>query len=369
VAAATAVVLFTVAATAADYTKIRPKRARGARDLVLVAGGDVAYPAGKWDGPLERAGRDLLAEVAPFFKAADLGFVNLEVPVTTARIVTSATYAFTMPPARLSWLLDNGINLVSLANNHMEDAGVPGIEETLRTLRRASRTLRFAGVSLGKEPPGGPVYFTPKGKKLKVAFLAAAYRGGRHMAVADDAFVESVRASRKKAQIVIVSVHHGREYLHEPPRGTQRLFRRLVDAGAHVVLGHHPHVIQGIERRGADGIIFYSLGNLSFGSKTTRHRATGALMYGMLPMVEWRDGRLNRVEVVPLYVNNSESMVVTRSDGHEERLRPTAFRPQVLRGVFAETVIDALVGWSAAIPGNATPIHKRPNRAIIRFDD
>lgn len=354
-----------VSDVAAEYTKITPKRARGKRDLVLAAGGDVAYPDGKYNRRLEELGADLLKPVRRYFRRADLGFVNLEAPLTTREVVGAKTYQFTMPPHRLDWILANDVNLLSLANNHAYDAGRDGLRDTLAVLRRAGRGrfLRWAGASLGDPPPTRAVVFKPPGKSLRVAFLAYTRSGPQHIAVVRGRTIfEEVRAARKKADLVIVSVHHGKEYVHTPPKSTVRLYRKLVDAGANVVLGHHPHVIQGVERRG-NAIIFYSLGNLSFGSRTVRHRATGAKMYGMLPLVEVKGGRLRRAEIVPLYVNNIEPMTVG-----EETLRATPFRPRVLEGVFADTVVNAIREWSAEIDGNDTVVHIRQGRAIIRFD-
>lgn len=356
---------FPAPAAAGEYTKLTPKKARGKRDLVIVLGGDVSYPVGKYDRFLEEQGPRLLASVRPYFRQGDIVFVNLEGPLTTGDVVGSKTYQFTIPPHRLDWILENGVDLLSLANNHVEDAGQSGLEDTLSTLKKAARGrfLHWAGARLDGGPPTEPVYFTPKGKDLRVAFIAATYRGGRRVAtVGGSGLLDAVREADRKADVVIVSMHFGLEYVHVPKRPKQRLFRSLVDAGADVVVGHHPHVIQGVERRG-DGIIFYSLGNLSFASKTVRHRAADAKMYGMLPLVEVKDGRLHRAEIVPLWVNNTESWTI-----EGETLQRARFVPVVLRGVFADAVVGAIREWSSAIEGNETKIHLRKGKAIVRFD-
>ena len=346
---------------------ISPKEARGRRDLLLVAGGDVSYPAGKYDTYLESTAGALLALVRPFFDAADLAFVNLEAPLTAAEVQGARTYMFTMPPHRLDWILDSGVNLISIANNHIEDAGRPGVRDTIRALRRAARRrrggLHWAGAALGRKPATEGVVFTPRDKDLKVAFLAFTYRGSGLVAVhRGSALLDAVRAARAQADLVVVSFHWGKEYIHVPRRAKQGLFRRIADAGADVVLGHHPHVVQGVERRGGS-IIFYSLGNLSFASKTVRHRETGALMYGMLPQIEVRDGRVSRVEIVPLWVNNTESWTIG-----EETLGRARFRPTVLHGAFADAVLAQIEQWSAAIDGNETRFEKVGERLVVRFD-
>ncbi len=363
--AVAALLLLLASPVAGEYTKITPRKARGARDLVLAAGGDVAYPAGKYDRFLEREGPRLLAPIRSYLDRADLVFVNLEAPLTTAPVVGSKTYQFTMPPERLDWLIAQGVNLFSVANNHIEDAGLPGLRDTIEVLERAARKrgIHWAGAALGKRSAASPVYFQPRGKKLKVAFLAFTYRGSDRVATPrGGALLTAVREARRRADVVIVSLHYGLEYRHVPRAAKRKLFRAVADAGAQIVLGHHPHVLQGVERRG-DSIIFYSLGNLSFASKTQRHHETGARMYGMLPLVEIKDGKLRRVEIVPLYVDNLSSW--TLGDAVQPRSR---FEPAVLTQPFADEVLRALQGWSAEIEGNDTTIHLRGGRGIVRFD-
>ena len=357
--------LLSAPAQGREYTKITPKKARGVRDLVLAAGGDVSYPSGKYDRYLDRAGAKLLAPIQRYIDRADLAFVNLEAPLTSGSVVGEKTYQFTMPAERLHWLIDQGVDLFSVANNHIEDAGLPGLRDTVSVLTRAARRrgIHWAGASASKRAPSEPVFFTPKGKKLRVALLAFTYRGSAHVATPRKGeLVKAVRAAKKEADVVLVSIHYGLEYIHVPRAGKRRLFRAAADAGADVVIGHHPHVIQGLERRG-DSLILYSLGNLSFASKTQRHLETGAKMYGMLPLVEFKDGKLRRVEVVPLHVDNLSPWTLG-----EQSLPRAGFRPVVVEGAFADEIARSLVRWSGEIDGNDTEVHVRQGRAIVRFD-
>lgn len=354
---------------AAEYTKLTPKEARGPRDLVLVLGGDVSYPVGKYERYLEEQGPKLLAPLRRYFAKGDLVFVNLEGPLTTGPVVGSKTYQFTIPPHRLDWILEAGANLLSIANNHVEDAGLPGLKDTLATLRQAARGrfLRWAGARADGGDPLEPVIFQPPGKDLRVAFLAATYSGSKRVGTigrdGGQRLIAAVKSAAGKADLVIVSLHFGLEYVHVPHPGAVKLHRAVAEAGADVIVGHHPHVVQGVERHG-DSLILYSLGNLSFSSKTLRHRDKDAKMYGLLPLVEVKDGRLHRAELVPLWVNNTEGWTLG-----EETLRPARFVPTVLEGAFADAVIRALQEWSAAIPGNTTVIRSRKGRGVVRFDD
>ena len=219
--------------------------------------------------------------------------------------VLEKMYAFNAPAASLDEMVRAGFNLFSLANNHMADAGPGGIADTeahLRRLDAARGPLHWAGAGSRRDA----VHFRVPGHPQRIAFLAL----GNDAGVArfeEGAAVAAVRAAAKKADIVLVSVHKGVEYDHRPPAELVRGYRRLIEAGATVVLGHHPHVVQGIEAY-QTGLIFYSLGNYSLASKTVRHRRTGAKLFGMLPTLSFRGSRPVAARITPLYVNNLEPL-------------------------------------------------------------
>lgn len=342
--------------------------AAGPRDLVLIAGGDVSYQRGQFDALLEKVGTGpgMFTKVKPYLDQADLRFLNLETPLTDAPFAQKKTYLMATPPHRLQWILDAGFNLLSLANNHTFDAGLQGVKDTVTTLRGAQASghhLWWAGADPEPSKADAITYFTPPGKELKVAFLA--FGNNRAPQVASfwgKKVYDRVREARKNADLVIVSVHSGKEYEHVPDDHLVKRFRGLVDAGADIVLGHHPHVIRGVEGY-KGGVILYSLGNFSFASFTSRHHEKGAKLYGMLPLVYVTDGKPSRLRIVPLYVNNKESFEVPG----QPKLRPTPFQPQPLSGAYAATVLAAIDEWTAAIPGNATKLSIEGDEAIVEL--
>jgi poly-gamma-glutamate synthesis protein (capsule biosynthesis protein) len=228
----------------------------------------------------------LFAPIADLLAAPDLTFANLETPVAPDADQGSRAFVFNAPPAVLGALSRAGVDLVSFANNHAFDQGRPGFEETLRRLDASG--LRYVGAG----PAGraaGPVVLEVGG--LRLAFLGYAHffnqdgnacppraPGCLQASELDRRkAVDDVRAAAALADAVVVSLHWGDEYQTQPREGDVELAHRLADAGALLVLGHHPHVLQPVELyRRADGrtaVIAYSLGN--FISNQSRHYVPG----------------------------------------------------------------------------------------------
>jgi hypothetical protein len=248
----------------------------------------------------------LYAQVADLLSAPDLTFANLETPIAPQADKGSRSFVFNAPPAAAQALKRAGVRLVSVANNHLFDQGREGFLETLRQLDALG--LPYAGAG---EAPGeaGPRRFEVGG--LSFAFLAwsrffnapgndcpkgAAAPCLRAALLDREAAVAEVRRAAASADVVVVSLHWGEEYAAQPHAEDVELAHRLADAGAQVVLGHHPHVLQPVELyRRADGrtaIVAYSLGN--FISNQSRH-----FVPGVTPgkVAASRDGALLRVEI------------------------------------------------------------------------
>jgi poly-gamma-glutamate synthesis protein (capsule biosynthesis protein) len=252
----------------------------------------------------------LWAPVSDLLGAADLAFANLETPVAPVAGKGSRSFVFNAPPAAVLALRHAGVRVVSVANNHIFDQGRAGFEETLRQLDEASMAYVGAGEA-GRE--AGPRLLEVNG--IRIALLAyahffnqtgnecppAAGRGGKPCLRASlldpDRAVADVAAAAKEADAVIVSVHWGDEYHQQPREADVALAHRLADAGALVVLGHHPHVLQPVElyprADGATALIAYSLGN--FVSNQSRN-----YVQGVTPeqVAATRDGVILRAELV-----------------------------------------------------------------------
>jgi poly-gamma-glutamate synthesis protein (capsule biosynthesis protein) len=230
--------------------------------------------------------------VADVFEGADFGFVNLETPVAPEHSRGSKPFMFDAPVALPEALKASGIRIVSAANNHEMDQGWAGFAETREHLKQIG--LIFAGTSDTAATAFQPVFTEANG--IKVGWLGMTrwlngnsnptdpnqphvnffpYPGEAGNAVgADEAQVlAAVKAARTECDLLVVSIHWGIEYAPAPRPEDMELAHKMLDAGASVIVGHHPHVLQPIETYhtadGRNAVIFYSLGNfLSNQSRT-----------------------------------------------------------------------------------------------------
>jgi poly-gamma-glutamate synthesis protein (capsule biosynthesis protein) len=218
------------------------------------------------------------------FQSHDFAIVNLETPVTRAEQREVKEMLFTAPPSILAGLKASGVDVATFANNHCLDMHPDGIAETREHLDAAG--LLTAGAGRTEAEAWTPLYLEKNG--LKIALIAVSRwlnkfhnKGGPgdpHVPVVPyleepigggrtfEAFYAHIRETAKHADAVIVSIHWGAEYVHEPMSYDRELARGILDAGALAVIGHHPHVLQPVTpqrlRDGRVGVVAYSLGNL-----------------------------------------------------------------------------------------------------------
>ena len=244
--------------------------------VLLAAVGDVML--GRSVGVrLEAEGPEVaFAAVAGILVGADIAIANLESAVGVTGAPAPKAYTFRAPPIAVEALALAGIDLVSLANNHSLDYGTASLAETQTLLARGG--IRSVGAGPNRTVAHAPTRFEFNG--LTIAFLAyvtvPAEGGGfdpRLWDATDEtpgvawldvpAMVADVEAAREGADLVVVLLHFGIEWELEPSEAQREQARAAIDAGATLVIGSHPHVLQPIEEYGG-GLIAYSLGNFVF---------------------------------------------------------------------------------------------------------
>lgn len=248
-------------------------------EIIIAAVGDVMMPESIQSVVVkDRRGYDLLFEkIAPDLGAADITFANLETSVDHKAGV-SGYPRFNARPELLASLKKAGVNIVSVANNHVMDTGSEGLKRTLDNIEATG--LVFIGAGRTKAEAAKTRFLKTRG--VNVAFLAYTYGTNRRLPlISPDApgvniigfesesdlirAVADVRQARAGADLVVVSLHWGNEYATSPTAWQRRVASELIEGGADVILGHHPHVLQPIEsylaRDNRMGLIVYSLGN------------------------------------------------------------------------------------------------------------
>jgi poly-gamma-glutamate synthesis protein (capsule biosynthesis protein) len=222
---------------------------------------DLDFPFGAVSGPLA---------------SADIAVGNLESALGDSGQPQKKRYTFQAPPAAVDALAQAGFDLLSLANNHALDYGPEALQQGLELLHQAG--IATAGAGLDAKAARAPVIFEANG--LTTAFLSyvdvpVEYSGfdTRSWAATDDrpglawaeatSIREDVTAAAGNSDLVVVLLHSGYEYVQAPSPEQTTAARAALDAGADLVLGHHAHVLQGIEFRSNSAII-YGLGNFAF---------------------------------------------------------------------------------------------------------
>lgn len=214
------------------------------------------------------------AKIKQITGSGDLNFANLECPISERGEPADKKYVFRAPTYTAEVLTLGGFNLISLANNHVLDYGPEALQDTIALLEEMG--IAHAGASADKERARAGVVLDVNG--LGVGFLAytrpapswqypawaaTVNRPGTIFYRDREQMLEDLARIQLEADVVIVSMHWGEEYTHKVAAEQKELGRLLVDNGADLILGHHPHAPQGIEFYHGKPIV-YSLGNFLF---------------------------------------------------------------------------------------------------------
>ncbi|NHW36765.1 CapA family protein [Paenibacillus aceris] len=252
----------------------KPASSGGQVSLTFV--GDVLF-ASKVEDILKQKGYDYpYTNVKDYLSKPDFTIANLETPITTRGTVQKKDYVYRSSPLSLPPLKDAGIDLVNLANNHVMDYGPEGLQDTMNALDQEG--IKRIGAGKDLDEAYQPVILEKDG--VKIAFLGfsrvvpeASWKAGPgHLGVAETYNyklpVEAIQKAKESANLVVVVAHWGAERSDHPDKNQTDLAHRYIDAGADLVVGGHPHVLQGFEQYKGKWIA-YSLGNFIFTTNDT----------------------------------------------------------------------------------------------------
>jgi poly-gamma-glutamate capsule biosynthesis protein CapA/YwtB (metallophosphatase superfamily) len=255
-----------------------------------------------WKYPFEK--------IAPTLREADLAFANLECPVSDVGKNKGHLYSFRADPRAIEGLTFAGFDVLSVANNHMYDWGRPALVDTMDRLRAAG--IKPVGAGRNDLEAHYPVLVNLHG--VRIAFLAYVDVPPREATAGLDTpgvawldperALEDIRFARPLADLVIVSLHWGIEYTRKPQRSQVELAHKMIDAGADLIVGGHPHVVQPLEEYHGR-YIAYSLGNFIFDQhdQPTHH--------GLMLRVTLEGKKISTVEGIPIDIDGTLQAVVS----------------------------------------------------------
>ncbi len=293
----------------------------------LIAVGDIALN-GLYEDLLRRGkAHEVFARVAHVLQGADITIGNLEGPLTVRPPIGPPwRYCLRGHPDYAPLLRASGFRVLSLANNHIMDYGWSAVEDTLTSLTEVG--IQFVGVGRNLAAARQPVNVSVRGRVFSFLaycsvpvdlpyFYATAAQPGVAPAEPSHIF-EDIRAARRKCDTLVVCMHWGQEHVHYPVPSHRRLAREMIAAGANLILGHHPHVLQGIERVEV-GLVVYSLGNFTFADEEWR----GVDREGSPFRMQYRLGEPSRRSAL-IHLDVSDE-----SRGLSFHLIPTYLRPDL----------------------------------------
>lgn len=263
-------------------------------------------------------------------------FCNLEAPLAeAAQPARHPVIPLGNIPGQFRFLKESGrFTAVTVANNHIADYGRPGLLQTLEALDKAG--IAHTGAASTPEAALEPAMMAIQG--VKIAFVGLSYSAsapcpGVHTALLDSSHAAKAikRARDIGAHIVICSPHWGLEYAAYPTPNQQALGRALIDLGADIVAGHHPHIIQGVEQY-KNKPIYYSLGNFNMTDDWSRRPKFG--QYGAVLLIDTENSKITRHEIVPIKINEHYQPCLVPETTHQRFMQILATLSEPLaRGI------------------------------------
>ncbi|MGE5678364.1 MAG: CapA family protein [Pseudomonadota bacterium] len=292
-------------------------------ELVLSFAGDIMFDKSV-AGYIKAKGGDYIFQgYEVYFKGSDIVFGNLETAISgKGEPNIDKEYNFRSSQDIIPYLKKYNFTALSIANNHAMDFGRTAFVDGLKAL--GENGISYGGGGMNKKEAVDGVIIERKG--MKIGFIAFSgvipdvdwYAGQKRSGmigsykVHEPEVLGAVSGLASRCDLLVVSVHWGKEGTKVPGAREVELGHKLVDAGADVVMGHHPHIVQGFEKY-KDKLIMYSLGNFIF---TTSHTALPNKT--LLATVRFdRSGRIKSVEAVPGIIKSGRPFPMEAPQGRE----------------------------------------------------
>ncbi|HWQ31129.1 MAG TPA: CapA family protein, partial [Negativicutes bacterium] len=272
----------------------------------ILAAGDILLDRGV-DKYLDEYGYDYpYKDIREEIRKADIAFGNLECPLTgkgEAVLKKRQDLIFRGNVQNSLALYSAGFDLLNLANNHSMDQGREGLLDTVKVLE--AEGIRTLGAGTSRNEARKPVFIEKRG--IRAGFLGYSdfppegyiYAEGKADVARPDlkTLGEEVRAAAGECDLLVVSFHWGKEFDHYPGKTQQELAHEAINNGADIIIGHHPHVLQSIEKYKGK-LIIYSLGNFVFDRQLPQGTNETAVVDISFDRSGWKKVRVIPVSIV-----------------------------------------------------------------------
>ena len=282
--------------------------------------------------------------VREYFENDDATIANLECNFSDALLSSGSLFHFKAPTENADMLVSGGIDFVTTANNHIMDYGQRGLDDTLSALDERGIAYGIDGQSV--------VFTTESGLKLGI------YCGYCGFMISETQIKEAIdKLKADGAEYIICALHWGVEGAYRPNAYQKNLAHAAIDAGADLVYGSHPHVLQPAEEYGG-GLILYSLGNFSFGGNSFPRDYDSVIV--QLTLCRNADGgvSLEACDYIPCSMSSSDENNDFRPTPYKKGSKEFERTMSKLDGSF--TGADLEVDYSFLDPDPSPEPSKRP---------
>lgn len=316
---------------------------------------------------LEKKGHEYLFQnVAHIFRGSDIVIGNLEVIHSDVgreeRRLESEE--FRGMPCSIPYLKLLGFSVLGVANNHCMEHGAEAFDDTVAMLRQNG--IFPSGV---KSDDGTCIPFEVEKDGVRLTLLSYSmrpenyYKGAVRYTLSNERkILDEVERCRSKTDILIVALHWGEEYMDYPSPRQVRFAHRLVNAGVHLILGHHPHVLQGIEHYGG-GVIAYSLGNFVFDMWQSETRNTIILKANFLQK------SVANIEIIPAFINQDYQPILLSGAALEDFQKRFARLCEKIANKYVQVNSDEMADDALADAENEYRILARQKNLRHRLED
>lgn len=245
-------------------------------------------------------------KISQYLQEADLLFGNLEGPISNKGKDMGGAYSFRANPQVIDGLKYAGFDILSVANNHIGDWDREAMEDTFKALKENG--IDYVGGGFNEEEAYSSI-IKELDNGTKIAFLAYTNLGSKYWQAKENqsgiAWLEEgqiekdIKKAKTLADIVIISMHFGEEYILHSNSAQQSLSKAAIDAGANLIIGHHPHVVQEIEKY-KNSYIIYSLGNFVFDQLFSKEVRNGLILKVVI-----NNKQIKEIKSINIEISNS----------------------------------------------------------------